>query len=204
MILPRKGRVPPTDGQSHWRFPVAPGVMIRAKGHQELMEAVFEYRLRNNQPIGDIERDISDFYCRQYPKLCNPEPRDYNPEAASVSVEPMLNRVSRWASVLVHRIPRGGYELVPKAESEARAAICAACPKQEAGWKGGCGGCSASTLQLLQQLKKMRMTSKDGNLGACTIAGWGNLVAIHLTTETLAITAEQRAAMPDACWRKTL
>lgn len=204
MRLPRGGRVPPTDGVSHWRFQVADGVMLRAKSHDELVEVIFEFRLRNNITIGDPERDISDAYCAQFPAFCHQEPSDTDPSAARVSTEPILNRVSRWASIQARQIPKGGYELVPKAEAESRAAICAACPRQDTRWRGGCGGCSASTMQILQQLKKLRTTSKDGNLGACSIAGWANLVAIHLDADELPITEEMRTALPAPCWRKKL
>lgn len=203
MILGR-GRTPPSDGTSHWRYPVAAGVTLRAKGKQELIDLVFQYRLRANMPIGDVERDISSYYCGLYPGFCHAERSDVDPNAPRVSTEPMLNRVSRWASVLAHKQPRGGYDLVDKAEAERRATICAACPKQANDWKGGCGGCSATTLQLLQAIKKMRTTSKDGNLGACSIAGWSNMVAVHLGTDVLEISAEQRSAMPEACWRKAV
>lgn len=198
-----KGRTPPSDGESHWRFPVASGVMLRTKGHQPLIEAVFEYRLRNNIPIGDIERDISAYYCRLYPGFCHEEASDINPALPAVSSEPILNRVSRWASVLAHRQPRGGYALVAKDEAERRAAICAACPRQDNGWRGGCGGCSSVTLQLLQALKNLRTTPRDGNLGACSIIGWGNATAVHLPMSVLETTPEQQAALPDACWRRT-
>lgn len=198
------GRTPPTDGTSHWRFPVGNGVMIRASGHDQLVERVFDYRLRNNIAIGDIAREISDFYCNQYPRLCQPEARDSDPTAGVAPSEPILNRVARWASTMSHRMPRGGYELVGSAEAERRVAICAVCPKQDASWRGGCGGCSAMTLQLLQQVKALRRTERDGNLGACSVIGHENSTAAHLTGESMPITAEQWAELPVACWRKAL
>ncbi len=204
MILPRKGRTPPSDGTSHWRYPVAPGVTLRAKGWQELNEAIFEYRLRNNIPIGDVDADISRYYCELYPGFCHAERADTDPTVPRVSSEPMLNRVSQWASVAAHRMPRGGYDLVTKAEAEGRATICAACPKQDNNWRGGCGGCSSATLAILQQLKKLKSTPKDGNLGACSIAGWQNGVAAWLPESALAVSDAQKAALPPACWRKAL
>ncbi len=204
MILPVKGRVPPSDGTSHWRYPVAPGVILRAKGHQELTEAIFEYRLRNNIPPGNIEVDIANFYCGLYPSFCHAERADTDPSIPRVSSEPMLNRVSRWASITAHAMPRGGLELVTKAEAERRAVICAACPKQANDWRGGCGGCSATTMQILQQLKKLKSTPVDGNLGACSVAGWFNGSSVWLPVEALAVDDQQKAAMPEACWRKSL
>ncbi len=204
MILPKKGRVPPSDGVSHWRFPVAPGVILRGKGYDDLRDAIFEYRLRQNIPIGDIEADISRYYCELYPQFCHAERADTDPTAPRISSEPMLNRVSQWASLTAHKMPRGGWDLVTKAEAENRAAICAQCPKQDNGWKGGCGGCSSATLAILQQLKKLKSTPKDGNLGACSIAGWANFTAVWLAGEPLGITEQQKSALPAACWRKQL
>lgn len=196
------GRQPPSDGTSHWRFPVADKVMLRAKTKQDLIDLVFQYRLRSNIPVGDVARDLSDWYCHQYPSFCHQEASDLNPAIPMVSTEPMLNRVSRWASVLAHKMPRGGYELVDKVEAERRAGICAACRSQSLSWRGGCGGCSATTLQLLQALKKMRKTERDGNLGACSVTGWENSVAVHMIKENLEITTEQSSATPSHCWRR--
>lgn len=204
MRLPRSGRMPPTDGVSHWRYPVQSDVMLRAKSQDELIEAIFDFRIRNNISPGDPEGDISRWYCAQFPGFCHAEASDTDPAAARISTEPMLNRVSRWASVSARQMPKGGYELVPKAEADSRAVICAACRKQDSGWRGGCGGCSASTMQILQQLKKLRTTPKDGNLGACSIAGWANVAAAWLPVSALPITEEQRAALPEACWRKKI
>ena len=206
MILPPHGRTPPTDGISHWRYPVAAGVIVRANGHEELVAAIFEYRLRNNIPIGDIVRDISDWYCAQYPRFCTPEPNERTPGAmpATATNEPMLNRVSRWASTIAHKMPRGGYPLVLPSVAEERATICVNCPKQDAGWRGGCGGCSATTLAILQQLKSLKKTPKDGSLGACGVTGWANVTAIWLEPTGTTVTDAEKAARPAACWRKNL
>jgi hypothetical protein len=178
--------------------------MLRAKSHPELLDLMFDYRMRNNIALGDPERDVSDWYCPQYPRFCTPEPSDTDPSALRTSSEPMLNRVSRWASMTAHRMPRGGFPLVAPAAAESRALICAACPKQDSSWRGACGGCSATTLAILQQLKSLKKTTKDGNLGACSIAGWANLVAVWLPTDALEITDAQKAALPAACWRKAI
>jgi hypothetical protein len=194
--------MPPTDGVDRWHFPQG-DVVLHANGHQQLIEAIFEYRLRNHIEIGDIERDVDDYYCGRWPDFCHSEPSDRDPSIPRVSGETMLNRVSRWASGLARTMPRGGWPLQVVGEAERRAGICAACP-QNAGWRGGCLGCSASTLQLLQQIKGMRKTKQDGNLIGCLVAGWENSTAVWLGQECLTVTENQRRAMPDACWRKAL
>lgn len=203
MRLNRGGRVPPSDGVSHWRFPVG-AIVIRAKGYDDLIKNVFEYRLRNNLPIGNIENEISSYYCAKYPRFCHAEASDSNPSAGAMAVisdQPLLNRVSMWVSATAHRMPRGGYPLVAAAEAERRAAICLSCPKNRA-WLGGCSGCSSITLQLTHAVKGMRRTAKDGNLMACEIGGFELGAAIWLPTAGMPITDVQRAAMPENCWRK--
>jgi hypothetical protein len=209
MILPTKGRVPPSDGTSHWRFQVAPGVMLRAQDHDGLVKLVFEYRLRNNIEPGDVVRDISNWYCAQFPKFCHPDPRPVKadpsiPPAPLPPSEPILNRVSRWASVMAHKMPRGGYSLVTLDVAEKRAAICVGCPSQDSQWRGGCGGCSATTLQILQALKALKKTTKDGSLGACKVMGWANTVSIWCDPSVIPANASEKSVMPDACWRKSL
>jgi len=175
--------------------------MIRGGDREELTKNIFEFRLRNNIPTEGITEDIDKFYCTTFPTFCFADARDHNSKAPWQSNEKMLHRVSRWVAAAIHKTPRGGYPLVTSAVAESRAAICAGCLKNVA-WRGACGGCSASTLQLLQQAKQLRKTSKDGSLMGCAIGGWENGCAVHMPTEVMPITDEQREAMPAACWRK--
>lgn len=195
-----KGRIPPSDGDDKWHFPQGK-LVLRASGRDELTALIFQYRLNNNIEIGDIEREIDDFYCGKWPSFCHAEASDVDATVPRQSEEPMLNRVSRWVSATVHKMPRGGYPLVTAVEAKARADICIAC-KKNTPWKGGCTGCSASTLQLLQHIKQHRKTDRDGNLNACAIGTWENGAAIHLPVEALSLTDQQKASLPQACWRK--
>lgn len=193
------GRMPPSDGIDKFHFPQG-SVVIHGGNFEKLIENIFEYRLRNNLPLSDIEREVHDFYCSRYPSFCHPDSSDNNPVGRR-NGESMLNRVSRWASATIRTMPRGGYSLVTSAVAESRAQICMACPKN-GGWRGGCGGCSAATLQLLQQIKQLRKTKNDGNLSACQVGGWENGAAVHLPTIALPLSVEQHAALPEKCWRK--
>lgn len=196
-----KGRMPPTDGESKWRYPQG-SVMIRADDREELTRRIFEYRLRNNIGTESIEEDVDRWYCDKYPSFCFPSPRDGNPKAPWSSNESMLHRVSRWVAAAIHKTPRGGYPLVTSQVAEERATICAGCVMNIA-WRGGCGGCSASTLQLLQQLKQLKKTKQDGSLRGCSIGGWENSTSVWLNPELMPVTTDQRDSMPAHCWRKT-
>lgn len=178
--------------------------MLRASTEEDLIELVFAYRQRNDLPIGDIEKEIERYYCNRWPNACHEDARDLDPDLPySPPREPLLNRVARWASITYRNQPRGGYALATSAEAADRAKACVGCPRNQS-WRGGCAGCSTATSQLLLQLRNLRKTSADGNLLACTITGSDNQCSVHLPAEATPISAEQREAMPDRCWRKKL
>lgn len=197
-----RGRVPPNG----WHFEVVPGLKLEAPNEESLTKLIFEYRLRNNIPIGDIERDIDNYYCARWPTACHKEPKDWNPEVPSAVanaglVEPLLNRVSRWASMLLHRQPKGGYSLVSAALAQTRGNACVGCPKNQS-WRMGCRGCSSNTAVLLTQMRKLQTSQHHGDLMGCSVCGWDNQTAVWLPEESLEISKEQAEALPERCWRK--
>lgn len=197
-----RGRSPPGG----WHFEVATGVKLTAVTEELLTKAIFEYRVRNNIPIGEISRDIDRYYCTRWPDACHKESSEsagYDNGVMPTVDEPIVNRITRWASLSLRRQPQGGHQLVSADEAQRRATICASCPKNTS-WKGGCAGCSQTVLSILIQLRQLRKTSKDGNLNACVCGGWDNMTAVHMPVSELEIAPEQKASMPAACWRKAL
>src|SRR6185295_393847 len=91
------GRMPPSDGKSHYRLPQG-NLMIRGDTFEQLVERVFEFRLRNNVPVGDIESEIHKFYCNQWPAFCHSDAADQNRSTRQTTGESMLNRVARWVA----------------------------------------------------------------------------------------------------------
>lgn len=174
--------------------------MLRATTEQELTRLIFEYRLRNNQPIGDIERDLDDYYCKKWPNACNPEPSDFQPGGAKAPrSEALIDRITRWVTIMGRAMPRGGYRLVDKDIAEQRAVACHGCPNSKS-WRGGCAGCSEAVATMLLSLRQMRKTSRDGNLLGCEELGFDCQTSVHLTTPE--VTDEQNARLPDRCWVK--
>lgn len=192
------GRLPPSDGESKFRYPQG-AVMLRADDKEKLIQVIFQYRLNNNIPIGDVDGDVDRFYCNRWPKFCHADASDVPAQFQT----PMLGRVTNWVAGLRQQMPKGGFALVTSAEAETRAGICMNC-KFNVPWKGGCGACAASTLAALQQVKQLRRTKRDGNLSACAITSWENGAAVHLPVDALEATDEQKARMPEGCWRKIL
>lgn len=194
-----RGKIPPGG----WHFELAPGHVINAINEEKLVAMIFEYRARNNLPVGDIEREIDDYYCKRWPEACQKEPSDYSPVGPSGERrEPMLNRVTRWASQLAMRMPRGGFQIELKNEAERRAGVCFACPKNVP-WKSGCAGCSQTTTTLLMQLRNLQITEKAGNLMGCEVCGWDNMTAVHLDPALTPLSEAQENALPERCWRRS-
>ncbi len=186
MIL-KTGKTPPEG----WHFEVAPGVTLRDVTREKLIESIFDYRVRNNVPQTDIVKDIDDYYCSRWPTACIQEAKEHVDTR-----ETMLARVSRWVAMLAARMPRGGFPLASKAVTEARAAICAGCPRNRP-WKGTCSSCSASTAALTKQVRQLRSTTRDDQLFGCEVNGWDNAAAVHLTKESLTF---KKDSIPQNCW----
>lgn len=197
------GRVKQPPGG--WHFVMPDGTKLTAINEEKLIQQIHEYRIRNGIAPGDIERDIDTYYCTNWPDACQKEPSDYAGPSAPSSPprEPLVNRVTRWTTSLIARMPRGGYAMVPGAEATRRALICASCPANKV-WRTGCIGCSSNVAALLMQLRGLRRTAHDGTLLACAFGGWGNEAAVHLSPSETAITDSQKSEMPEKCWRKAL
>lgn len=171
-----------------------------------LIQQIHEYRLRNNIPPGDIERDIDQYYCTKYPEACQKEAADYAPEKGlpkDPPREPLVNRVTRWVTTLVTRMPRGGFQMESAQVAASRALICAGCPGNKP-WRTGCLGCSSNVATLLLQVRSLRKTPQDALLYACNFAGWGNEAAVHMPVAQLQLGDSQIADLPERCWRKKL
>lgn len=185
-----------------WEFPVAPRTLLQAVTEEALIKMIFEYRLRNSIPPGDIERDIEKYYCEKWPNVCNEEPSDRNPMGQPLPPhETMATRIARWVAAITHAMPRGGFNLVDKDTAETRASACHGCPKNVS-WRGGCASCTQSTSAVLVSLRQMRKTSRDGNLLGCLVLGQCNQTAIHLPADVSQITEDQNLQLPARCWLK--
>ncbi len=184
-----------------YHFEVQPGVKLEAINKEELIKRIFEYRVRANIPIGDIDRDISDYYCARWPTACHKEPSDYGHKVSVENTEPLLNRVSRFASLLLVRQPKGGFPLIDRAEAITRAKTCAGCNANQP-WRVGCKGCSNNTAVILAQLRKTASTPSDPQLNACRHAGWCCATAVWLPKQFLELAPSQRTALPAHCWIK--
>lgn len=185
-----------------WEFPVADKVMLKAITEEALIKLIFEFRLRNGIPTGDIERDLERYYCEKWPQACHEEPSDRNPSGQPLPPhESMATRIARWVAGVAHVMPRGGYSLADKETAETRAATCHGCPKNVS-WRGGCASCTQSTSAILVSLRQMKKTTRDGNLLGCLVLGVDNQTNIWMPTAATQITDDQNLQLPARCWLK--
>jgi hypothetical protein len=75
-----------------------------------------------------------------------------------------------------------GFTIVPQAEAERRATICANCPYNVG--LSGCGACR-NTLSILRKELIQASTSQDDKLLACGVCGCDNTAQVHVPLDVL-------------------
>ena len=86
-----------------------------------------------------------------------------------------------------------GCTLVPQAEAERRASICAQCPRNiEVPACLGCNGVAAALEAITS-----RSTSQDDRLKGCELCGCVNKIAVHFPLETV----DKSVLFPQWCWK---
>ena len=53
------------------------GLVLKADTHELLVDALFAYRLRNNQNPNTVKSDIDRYFCSKWPSFCQMDPTDY-------------------------------------------------------------------------------------------------------------------------------
>lgn len=187
------GQLPPGG----WHLPVMEDVVLEAPTKDLLIKMVFDWRLRNGYAPGDVEKDIDDFVCSQWPKYCGNTPNEIATENKGVDLD---KRVASYAASVARNMPRGGYEVTPTLQAVERAKICTACSSNLL-WKKGCGSCSNSTENLLYQVRGMRSVPGETALGACNITGNELKTDVWLDTQRLSEESPLKEALPQNCWK---
>lgn len=197
-MVTNQKRTPPNG----WHFPAAQGVELKGTDKKTLIDAVYEFRIRNGGNLETIEREIDNYYCTTWPTACDKEPSDYGAENRRRTGgydEALLHRVSRWGAGMADKMPRGGYQLVSQDEASRRQLICVGCP-HNVSWRTGCTGCSGSTAQLMMQVRGLRKSNPEA-LG-CKINGFDCGTASNLPLDILNLSDEQKRRLPERCWAK--
>jgi hypothetical protein len=186
-----KGIIPPNG----FHFPVDGGVTLKAATYELLIKEIETWRTQNGIAIGEPERDVDNYFCAKWPHFCLPEPH----ETTMLRGDSINKQVNAWAAIMLRNTPMGGYNLVNQDEAENRCKTCVACPFNKA-WRGTCANCTKATDTILIRLRQLRKITLDESLLGCSINGFDNKTAIHLTTSGLKITPEKKSQIPQNCW----
>lgn len=178
----KKSIVPP----GRWHFKDRPYGAFYSM--EKLIDAEINYRLENHLTVGDVEGEITDWICQEWPSQCTGLDSP-NLDVQSFK-ERMVDRVSRWAA----KWAREGFPMVMPALAEQRGAVCAKCP-MNVGWERGCGVCTSHAQRMLAMARQARDVRDWLGLKACKSAGWCNRTAIWQAQPP-----EANADMPAECW----
>lgn len=175
------------------------GVQIRleAASHLELLSAVQLWRSQNGVMIGDVEKDVEQYICNNFPRQCRigsqatPIPQIYG-----VAHNRFIDRIMQW--IMKIRGNPKAQTFVPKEIANKRADICASC-SENIEWANSCGSCVSNAKALLGLIRQGRDTDTPywPRLKGCMKNGWDNRTSIWLSKEAL---ADQGS--PDNCWMR--
>lgn len=197
--IPKESIIPPGGFHFVERHADRPEVRIEGSSYRDVAAKMLQYRLANKLPPGDPLTEIYAYVCGSWPHFCDehgPMPAPRADTAGHISAQ-----ILQWMNQLWRRQAGTPRMLADDTKARARAEKCAGCPKQIPWTDGGCGSCISSAQQVGYIYRAGRTTGLEKTLLACSVARQDNATAVW--SENLPdLTPEQRAALPDFCWRK--
>ena len=189
MATPISGMIPP--GGWHYR---QGDVRLEAVTYEMLIKTVENYRAENNLQQGDVVGDVNSYICGNWPHFCHGVDSvsvisHLTPTAASQ----LLADVQSWARLLLNSTKPP--PLVLDELAEARAQICAQCPKN-LNWRSSCASCVASVDRLSAGVRHGRDTKTSANLGGCSVMRHDNRSAVFLDRDVFLKASD----LPTECW----
>lgn len=169
---------------------------VEALNYDALLDAVKQFRLDNDIPVGNVKADVDAQICERFPHQCNMEgPGTVETKKPTVSPYQMfIDRISHWA-VKVLNTPMKEYVLDD--EAQRRAAICAQCPMND-DWKMGCPQCVTKASQVLTLIRAGRGNRVfKRTLKGCKAVKHDNETAVWLDRKHL---SEHVGETPENCW----
>lgn len=185
-----------------WRY-VQPetGAELIASSHPELLERVElhrRYKKVGSLDLAQITADVEKQICmRLEPRFCRAEPgEDFRP----IPDHPGGLTVSKVtaASIAFVAFIKGGAQVVEKAESERRAAICRGCAFNRN--PDGCGACSTLFSLMEAAIPTSRMES---GLKACGACGCALKAKVLMPQAVIDESNRGRGIVyPEHCWQR--
>lgn len=172
---------------------------VRADTYKDLIAAVAKFRADNVIPIGDVEADVENYICQNFPHMC------HNVPGAEVTVtistgnksafQTLTDRTIQWLDEKIdnHSIDK----LVLAPEAKRRADICAKC-KFNQRWNSNCGACFEAITRMSSVLRYGNDVPNGKDLYSCQILGHENRSAVWLKASELKTSHD----LPQPCWCK--
>jgi len=173
-------------------------VRLEGTSFEDVAKRVLQHRLTNGKAPGDPAQELIDYVCGSWPHFCRDTNPPEIPASAGQPTAGLATRCANWIAAF-YEYARGD-KGVPLKESQRRANICAACPKNQP-FFGGCGSCVSNIQRLFFVWRRDRPLPREGELGACFVIGQHNGSAV-LSEKLPPLTDEIRERLPDNCWRK--
>ena len=189
MAQPIDGLIPP-GGWHYWQG----DVKLDGYSLENLYKVVQDYRAENHLPIGDVEGDVTNYICGNWPHFCHGVDMVVVTSVTSpTGRSELMNDISTWARNVLHSTEKN--QLVSDELAEQRAKICRQCPNN-VNWRGGCSSCIAATDRLCASVRNARDTKSSAVLGGCKLLRHDNRTAIFFDKEKLSVSND----LPEFCW----
>ena len=177
------------------------GYLFREVNFKTLVFKAKEYCKKNGFPVGlDFEKQVESWVCVEQPDQCEEEGASRRPRHHTITMGDVL----RGSRVMLEFL-RTGRTLVPRAEAERRAKICAGCSNNQP-FKTSCGGLCAELRNVVQTIVGSGGTSFDDNLHACRICGCFTASScwVPLETQCVGVTDGMKAEFKTLshCWKQ--
>ena len=169
---------------------------VRADTYKMLVQAVIKFRADNIIPIGDVESDVEEYICSNFPHMC------HNVPGASVTVtvtrgpsqaQTRTDRMLQWLDGQIS--DHSAEKLVLRSEAQRRADICRKCP-YNVRWNEGCGTCAEAVNRLSTILRSGNDTPHGKDLKCCQVLNHENRAAVWLPLSS------HDPNLPGRCWVK--
>jgi hypothetical protein len=166
---------------------------------ESLINALTNYRIVNNLPFGDPEKDVDAELLRRCPTYHPPIPTGFIAPRGSIQERSLLERCRDWLAN--RRIQTNALSYVSPQEADKRAAICVKC-EHNIEWRNSCAACIPPIEMDIVKLTKNRRTQLHDSLKGCYACGHLNQAAVWLDAQSLASSRLKKT--PKFCWLNKL
>ena len=187
-----------------FHYPVTPDVILQGADWRGLFKLITNWRIANHMPVGDPEKDVLDYFEKAYPYALDyaPGPELHKEDGVTPQVDgDDLNRLTQATGRLYTEMPQGGYGIVPDAEANERAKLCARCPYHKT-MPVSCASCWAAIMAQIHTIRNGKVLVSDGEYGMCTKTGNPVQAIAFIKKDEVKCSQKLKDALWSCCWVK--